>query len=268
MALYPRIPLQTLILYEDSSILEGMYWPEEDTKEEFLDYFVLEYGEFTPIYQQPTLCKKHVAALGAALKPTIDKWYNVLQIEYAPLENYDRQEDSKDTRTPNLQTLSVRTPDLTRDGTRTPNLSENETLTHGKVETTSGGHTDSRLSHSTEHQVSADNTGTYFPAEKTLEDPDTTTRTYNSESVSESGSSGSVKTNTGTERNMEKESGTDTIKRNDTGTETNVHTARAHGNIGVTTSQQMLLAELDVSRFNLMDEVARLYAEKLLILIY
>lgn len=37
------------------------------------------------------------------------------------------------------------------------------------------------------------------------------------------------------------------------------HRGRVHGNIGVTTSQQMLLAELDVDRFNIYDEIAIIF---------
>lgn len=37
------------------------------------------------------------------------------------------------------------------------------------------------------------------------------------------------------------------------------HRGRIHGNIGVTTSQQMLLAELDVDRFNIYEEIALIF---------
>lgn len=37
------------------------------------------------------------------------------------------------------------------------------------------------------------------------------------------------------------------------------HSGRIHGNIGVTTSQQMLLAELDVDRFNIYEEIALIF---------
>lgn len=41
--------------------------------------------------------------------------------------------------------------------------------------------------------------------------------------------------------------------------EYNQRTGRIHGNIGVTTSQQMLQAELDVDRFNIYDEIAIIF---------
>ena len=206
MALYPRIPLSTLINY-DNSILNGFYYPATGL-DDFLSYFQLEYGEFTPIYQEPALLKEHIRVLGIALKDTIDAWANVLQLEYNPLENYDRTETGGDT------------------------------TTHGKGETITGGHTDTQPKHEVEHKISADNTSTYYQSDLTLQDESKIVRTYQQE--------------------LTQESGTTSLK----------HNWRIRGNIGVTTSQEMLKQELDVRRFCYMEEVGRLYAEKLLVLLY
>lgn len=47
-----------------------------------------------------------------------------------------------------------------------------------------------------------------------------------------------------------------------------VHTARLHGNIGVTTSQQMLEAELDIAKWNLYDNIAELFLNEFVIPLY
>lgn len=206
MALYPRIPLSTLINY-DPTILTAFYYPMNE-KQDFLSYFQLEYGEMMPIYQEPTLLKEHIRVLGVALKPTIDAWLEALELEYNPIENYDRIED------------------------------ETEDTVHGKGETISGGHVDSEPEHQEEHKVSADNTSNYYEADLTIKDAHSITRTYNDEKTQESG-------NTKVTRK-----------------------GRIHGNIGTVSSQQMLQSELDLRRFNFMEEVGRLYAEKLLIMIY
>lgn len=222
MALYPRIPLSTLINY-DNSVLEGMYYPE-DGKEDFLSYFQLEYGEFMPIYQRPDLLKEHIRVLAVALKPTIDAWAKALALEYNPIENYDRIEKGND--------------DTTHGKT--------DTVTHGKGETISGGHTDSQPAHEEEHLISADNSNTYYPSDKTKQDQSSIIRTYQAEKTQESGTT------------TDAESGTTKI----------YHDWRIHGNIGVTTSQEMLKQELDIRRFSLMEEVGRLYAEKFLVMLY
>lgn len=48
----------------------------------------------------------------------------------------------------------------------------------------------------------------------------------------------------------------------------NVRTGRAHGNIGVTTSQQMLEAELSVAEWNLYDHIADVFLNEFVIPVY
>ena len=46
------------------------------------------------------------------------------------------------------------------------------------------------------------------------------------------------------------------------------HTGRTHGNIGVTTSQQMLKSELDIARFNIYQHICDLFIDELLLAVY
>ena len=46
------------------------------------------------------------------------------------------------------------------------------------------------------------------------------------------------------------------------------HTGRLYGNIGVTTSQQMLQSELDIAKFNLYDQIADIFCEEFCLMIY
>ena len=49
---------------------------------------------------------------------------------------------------------------------------------------------------------------------------------------------------------------------------TNIHKARLFGNIGVTTSQQMLQSELDIARWNLYEHIADLFCNEFCIMVY
>lgn len=239
MALYPRIPFNTLVNYQPD-ILDGFYYPAgapAGSLDDFLSYFQLEYGEMTPIYQEPSLLKEHIRVVGLAVKPTLDAWAEALAIDYAPLENYDRTESGGETT--NFGKINT--------------LTGGNTTTHGKGNTITGGHKDAWPAHNIERKVAADNTATYHEAEKTLEDAHDITRTYQSEKNQESGT-----TKLEYDSQKDAESGKTTITRN----------SRIHGNIGVTTSQQMLQSELDLRRFDFMTEAGRLYAEKLLIMLY
>ena len=53
-----------------------------------------------------------------------------------------------------------------------------------------------------------------------------------------------------------------------TTTSTTAHDSRAHGNIGVTTTQQMLQAEREVAMFNVYDEICKDFMKRFLIWIY
>ena len=47
-----------------------------------------------------------------------------------------------------------------------------------------------------------------------------------------------------------------------------IHSGRIHGNIGVKTTQSMVIEEIDVSRFNIYDEIANLFLQELTIYTY
>lgn len=51
-------------------------------------------------------------------------------------------------------------------------------------------------------------------------------------------------------------------------TNTNIRTGRAHGNIGVTTSQQMLQSELDIATWNLYEHITDMFLTEFIIPIY
>lgn len=48
----------------------------------------------------------------------------------------------------------------------------------------------------------------------------------------------------------------------------NIRTGRAYGNIGVTTSQQMLQSELDIARFNIINNITDVFVDEFCIAIY
>lgn len=314
MALYPRIPIISVmrndIYISENTFFDAFYYPDASTRNEFLNYFLLEYGGFTPIYQYPQFLLDHIKAVSASLKYTIDKLYATLSLEYNPIENYDRREKWTDSGTnsrsasgENSETLTMAGGETTTyNGGETKTYTGGETKTYSGGETTtysggqstvkSGGHTEARQQHATEHQVSADNTGAYFPSEKTIEDPDSTSTTYNSETDTQTfnarsdsqqynnrsdsqqynNRSDSQQYNNRSDSmqyNNRSDSKTGTSSDTEEGTSETEHEGRIHGNIGVTTSQQMIKSERDdVAYYNFIDDVARLYGEKLCILIY
>lgn len=215
------IPLATLYDY-DNSIFTDIY-VKGVSKEQLIEHFLLSYGDLTPVYQDPKYLRRHVTSVARSLQWTIDHLWEVTQLEYNPIENYDRIESWTDNGNGTFQKGTVNTEETYQKGTAT--------TTFGKVSDAT-------------HKVAAFNSSTPEVA--------------NTDNVTDSGSdtqSYGVDTTNGSITN-----GLDSSTTNGN------HEGRIHGNIGVTTSQQMMQAEIDLSKaYNFLDEVCKLYADRLLI---
>lgn len=220
---------ETWLQKENKSIFDLLSLPSGIDKDDCVDNIMMECGEFETLYSDPFFMRAAVGTWSKKHYRTFEKWINALNLEYNPLENYDRQEDWTDTG--NKQN----TLDFT-DATTTK--------TTGKT-TTEGT---SEQNGFTEDQVSAFDSNTYQESEKHIVDTD---ESHEDEVNSTNEMINSSEQNT--EGNEDSE---------------NVHSGRIHGNIGVTTSQQMLQSELDIARFNIIQEITNLFMEELCIMVY
>lgn len=200
-----------------------------------------------------------------------NKWakeYNTLSFTYDPISNYDMTEImSNDTTVTEYGKTNTRTDNIshTKTGTetQTPHITETTTtdMEHGKsgTETIAPGTTETttpNLTRQTENDIAGLNSSGFENANKTVE---TSTGTN---TVSRSGSDtttyditdtdgGTVTketegTNTTQYNTTDSDTGTQTYR--DTGTDTNTrnYTLTRTGNIGVTTSQQMIQSEREL----------------------
>lgn len=219
-----NLPIATLYNY-NSSIFDGVYI-KGATKDEFIEHFLLSYGDLTPIYPDISYLSRFISSLGKSLKWSIDHLWEITQLEYNPIENYDRQETWTDSGNGTFQKGDVTT---------------SETLQKGNVTTTYGKGSEST------HKVAAFNA-----ADAQLADTDTVT-----DSGTDTQSFGADR-NTGNVHNAL-----------DTSTSDSTHSGRVHGNIGVTTAQQMIESEIDLAtKFVYLDKVCKLYADRLLISVW
>ena len=200
-----------------------------------------------------------------------NKWakeYNTLSFTYDPISNYDMTETmTDDTTVTEYGKTNTRTDNIshTKTGTetQTPNITETTTtdMEHGKggTETIAPGTTETttpNLTRQTENDIAGLNSSGFENANKTVE---TSTGTN---TVSRSGSDtttyditdtdgGTVEketTGTSTTQYNTTDSDTGTQTYRDTGTDTNTrnYTLTRTGNIGVTTSQQMIQSEREL----------------------
>lgn len=202
-------------------------------------------GEFEVIYSDPYFMQESIYTWLAKWHRTLEKWLAALAVEYDPLNNYDRHEEYTDTE-------GIGDTE-TRSGTRTDSRSGSTSTSSAAATNTTGSDTGSQ---GTENQVSAFDASTYQAKDRS----DTTTGSTTSSST------GTTSTNSGASLESGSESTADTraASRN----RLLQHTAHLFGNIGVTTSQEMLSAELSIAEWNLYDHITDLFLTEYIIPVY
>lgn len=229
MSTFQTLTLIGLYNY-DSTLFDSLVLPDGYDKNDFINALLLEHGEKCVLYTNPNFMKFAIGAWGRKWAGNLERIYTALTEEYNPLHNYDRFEEYSDTEG--------------RTATSTSNAGHNATDTPDYTMVN-----DTNENATTERLTSAFNSSGYEPSEKTIENGGkTTTKT------------------SGKTQNLTENSNSTT---NDNESRTLTHNAHLYGNIGVTTSAQMLTGEVDVRmKYNLYDAAGRLFANELLIGLY
>lgn len=177
------------------------------------------------------------------------KQYATLSAVYNPIENYNMTETMTNDTT-EVEHGHVLTRVLNTTDERTPNVTEERTddLTHGKTGTET---TTPDLTSTTDNGITGFNSATDV---HTGETQTTNTGTNEVEYNTSDTDSGTVTTTTtGTDTTTQSGSITDT----NSGTDTHTHSYELtrSGNIGVTTSQQMIQSEHDLWKWNFFNDI-------------
>lgn len=202
----PRITLNGMFRY-DPTLFEGVVLPDGMDTEVMIAQIIRQSGDLFPLYQVPAEVKKSITQWFTRRLPNFEKLWQGFTAEYNPIENYDRREESMET--PNITRVN------TTGGTKieTPNI------------TRTVSNKGSDQSTNTANVSGFDSTG-YVPNSETTasgksetsgDERETGTRTYTDDTTIRATESGTRKTE-----------------------------SRIHGNIGVTTSAQMLSGELSL----------------------
>ena len=210
-------------------------------KDTLINNILLRGGEFEVVYSNPDFYKSAIGLWSNKHYRTFEKWINALNIDYNPLENYDRMEEWSDagSRT-NTGTVSD-TGSITNTGTQSTN-------TTGKDNFTGSGNSTNTDEISAYNSSSFQNDKKNTTNSSNSSETNTTTNSTRTDNLTESNS------NTRTDNLSEK-------------TNSN-RIGRAHGNIGVTTSQQMLQSELDIAKWNIYEQITDLFLSEFCIMVY
>lgn len=244
---------ETYLSRTNRSLFDFMSIPSGIDKDNLIDNIMMECGEFEVLYSDPEFNRSAIGTWSTKHYRTFEKWITALNIEYNPLENYDRFEDWKDNGTENT-TSNTSDTSHTSDSSNTSD--RNNTTSSSKTDV--NGSSDNKGT--TEDKVSAFDSSSYQESElhETNSDErhqDTTKTDGNINNTGSSNTSGTSDSN-----------GTSNTTGNKTDSST--HIGRIHGNIGVTTSQQMLQSELDIAKFNIINEITKIFMQELCICIY
>lgn len=203
--------------------------PEGMSEETMGDYIYMYAGENETRYSDPDILERLVHTWFTSRKTDFQYMWDALHAEYNPIENYDRHDEF----TEKIDSKTNRKSNVKTTQKGEANTKDSSTTTPGRI---------------TEEQVSAFDSGSYQPAKKIAE-----SGTESSKGTSK-GTNNSTTTGDGTEKSV-----LDHTKKN---------TGRSHGNIGVTTNQQMIESELQLRRFNLYKTIALEFEDEFTIPIY
>lgn len=241
------------------TLFDELTLPDGYNKETFINSLLLEHGEKCVMYTNPDFMHEAIGVWSKKWELELTKIYEALTAKYDPIYNYDRFEEYEDGRT---KTYTSKVSG-SRKTTDKPDYSDN--TTHNETDNRTANGTETVTANDTnEHTVSADNSSAYQADSKDMiiNNDHTTTSNTDNQTVNATNN----RHVQGTTQDLSETTGSDT---SDNENETTTHTAHLYGNIGVTTSAQMV-TEVLKQRFsyNLYATATRLFANELLIGIF
>lgn len=245
--------LENYLNMEDESLFDNLRLPEGINKTTLTDTILLAAGDFEVLYPDPYYYRDAITLWGRKNYWTFDKWIKAINIKYDPLNNYDRTEEWTDEHEGFDE--RNRSSQYSSNGSSDSNeASQTNMGSESSSETTYGKKTTSEL------EVSSYDSTSYQPREKS------TNQESGKDAYSDISSSGSNTEGSSHIINNDMGNSFEDTKGQDRSN--NIHHGRMYGNIGVTTSQQMLESELEVAKFNIYDQIADLFISEFCLMVY
>lgn len=261
---------QSLIDY-DNSILDGAELVPAGIDPDLVkSEIVLQCGLLQPLYPEPEIMKNAITQWFAARHWTFEHLLNIIKAEYSPIENTDRY----DEQTRDIVRALDRTEDESSTGNENRSRSENRNRSENRdrdenrersQDTTSDVHTEGE----TIGEVSAFNSDSWANSDRNTSTGDT----RGNENISGT----EEMTGSETVKGSDTLSGSDRLDRSDQRKNTadedentkEVFKQHLHGNIGVTTNQEMIEQELALlAHFNIYSWIAMNIRESLFLEVY
>ena len=290
--------LSILALYNwDNTIFNDLNVPQGMDKNNIIDNILFECAELSLLYTDPAFMKRAIKQWSDKEQNVWTKLYATENFEYNPIWNVDA--DIVETGTSGRNRTTTENNSLVIDGTDARSISETGRITEsGSSSEQTSGTSSEQTSGTSSEQTSGTSSGT---TSETVTDSVTGynstswqdhtkrvssgTSSGNTSGTSSGNTSGTSSGNTsGTDlitssnQTDTTKSVTDNLNRDQTNTEvksgteaetgTNALTTRRTGNIGVTTTQQMIREERDVALFNTIEFITNSFKKRFCIMVY
>lgn len=234
----------------DNTLLDSMVFPTGVDGALLKNNIILETAELEVIYPDPSFFKTAVGLWSHTRIVTWERVYNASLQEYNPIENYNRyEEETTDGSRIHSGTDSTAT---TESGTNATDGSISRTVSGTESGT-------ANQNHSTTNQITAFDSNSLQTHDKSTATAEDTT------SATRSG----TETETNDTTVTDSKTGSATITHGEQIADSGSRESHIHGNIGVTTSQQMLESELEVApKLNIYDYIIRDFKQRFCLLVY
>ncbi len=295
--------INTLTFYHwDETLFDGLQVPEGVNKDDTVASILLESSDFPVIITNLETLKFSIGLWSRHRLPIWEHLKATTEYEYNPIENYDRRETESytlnkegsgsvkgdggaDTMTYNTSVAT--TGNTTNSGSDSVTNSGDDVTTRDREDTRARTETNDHAKtgdDTTTEGVSAFNESGYSDHTKTVVDYDSRDDIDITENETISGDEtitlshgkiettlhGAVVNTSGSEGKTGTETRTNLAGENRTeeSTDTFEKEVYIHGNIGVTTSQQMIQQERDIANFDVVDIIVREYINEFCIMVY
>lgn len=222
--------MTVLGLYQyDNTLFDELILPDGVDKENVVVNILMETAEQEVLYPNMIVFKMAIRHWSRKNLPVWEKLKATTEFDYNPIHNYDRTETWEDVTNSTRSTNGDETTGRSGSGETSSNAND-------------GG------SDTNEQEVSAYDSSSYQPREK---------------NTTQYGHTNHVDENSSLEEN-----GTRAYNEDEGRNETVTRQGHAEGNIGVTTTQQMIEAEREVVKFNIVDYIVNDFRRRFCLLIY
>ena len=252
----------TGLLSYDKTLFDGLNLPDGLNKDTAVTEILMTCGLLEVAYPDGDIMKQIINVWSFARKPDWQRMIDALYADYNPVHNYDRTEDfttrGTSTEQRGLQKSGQFAETDVTDDVNVRTFNNSDTRTDNLIETKNGGET-------TTHQNTAFNAGLSDTSRDILVRNGDTTANTGTQTVAHNG------TITDDRDITSNKSGSDsaTETENSAGTTSQTHNLYARGNIGVTSTQQLIESEIEIRyKFNIYEIIAREFKEKFCNLTY